>query len=270
MKKTQSQHIIIAPDSFKGSLSSEAAASAIAKGIQRALPDAQITKIPIADGGEGTLDCMLASAGGNKVPVTVCDPLGKRIEAEFGILESQKSSDAHAKAHAPIAIIEMAKASGLGLVPDAQRDPRRTSTYGTGELIRAALDKGCRQFILALGGSATNDGGAGMLQALGMRLMDQHGNEVDRGGGHLGQICSIDRTNFDPRIHESKFIIASDVQNPLVGPQGATHIFGAQKGATPDIIDQLESNMLHWADLIERETREFACMMHLVRVPLEE
>ncbi|WP_199622137.1 glycerate kinase [Paenibacillus alkalitolerans] len=235
--------IVIAPDSFKGSISSEAAAAAIEKGIKRFLPNAVTVKVPIADGGEGTLDSLFASADGRRVTVQVTGPMGAPVLAEYGVL-SQSG----------VAVIEMAKASGLCLVEADERDPLRASTYGTGELIKSALDDGCRDFILAIGGSATNDGGAGMLQALGMRLSDGGGSQVGHGGGELGRIAAIDDSEWDPRIAESRFVIASDVQNPLVGPEGATHVFGPQKGASPGIVADLERNMTVWANTIERKT----------------
>lgn len=235
--------IIIAPDSYKGSVSSEQAAEAISRGVLRACPEATVIQIPIADGGEGTLDCMIAAGGGQKVPVEVTGPLGTHLTAEIGLLRDGRT-----------AIIEMAEASGLCLIPRDELDPGAATTFGTGELIRAALDRGCREFILALGGSATNDGGAGMLQALGMRLLDREGLEVGRGGDELGRVATIDASSFDPRVRESRFTIASDVQNPLVGAEGATHVFGPQKGATSEQLAKLERNMIHWADKVEQST----------------
>lgn len=246
--------IVIAPDSFKGSISSEKAAEAIERGIKRCLPAAETVKIPIADGGEGTVDSLVAATGGRKVPVRVTGPLGEPVDAEYGILHEQNGEGIGAEDGGPIAVIEMAKASGLDLVPGERRNPLAATTYGTGELIRHALDAGFRRFILALGGSATNDGGIGMLQALGMRLIGRDGRNVGFGGGALAEITAIDDSAFDPRIAESRFIIASDVQNPLLGRNGATHVFGPQKGATPEMIETLERGMTHWADLIERKT----------------
>jgi glycerate kinase len=243
-KGSMNMKIVIAPDSFKGSLSSSMAADAIEEGIRRFLPNAVTVKVPIADGGEGTLDSLLTSAGGRRVWTQVTDPLGTPIQAAYGILDRSN-----------VAVIEMAQASGLGLVPEAKRDPMRASTYGTGQLIRAALDAGCREFILGVGGSATNDGGAGMLQALGMRLLDHDGLHMDPGGGGaLERIVTIEDCGWDARIAESRFILASDVQNPLVGPEGATRIFGPQKGASPEDIEVLERYMVSWADTIERTT----------------
>jgi glycerate kinase len=235
--------IIIAPDSFKGSISAIEAAKAIERGIKKYKPQAQTVLVPVADGGEGTLDCLIAAAGGTKIPVNVTGPLGAPVAAEYGLLEPDQT-----------AVIEMASASGLCLVTAEQHNPLVATTYGTGELIRQALDAGCRSFLLALGGSATNDGGAGMLQALGMKLLDSDGNSVGYGGGSLGNIAVIDDSGWDPRIAQSRFLIASDVQNPFVGVEGASHVFGPQKGATPEIVEQLEHNMLAWADLIAAKT----------------
>jgi len=237
--------IIIAPDSFKGCLSSEAAAAAIAAGVRRFLPSCELVQVPIADGGEGTLDSLLASTPGRRVAVRVRGPLGAPVDAEYGVLERDDK---------PVAVVEMAKASGLCLVPPAERDPLRASTYGTGELIRAALDEGCRDFILAVGGSATNDGGAGMLAALGLRLMDAQGEPVEPVGGRLDRIARIDDAGWDSRIAASRFVLASDVTNPFVGPEGASRVFGPQKGASPEVVEALERGMLAWADVIERHT----------------
>ena len=237
-------NIVIAPDSFKGCLSSEAAANAIERGVRRALPHAAIAKIPIADGGEGTLDSLLASAGGRRVAARASGPLGDPADAEYGVLAGGA------------AVVEMAKASGLGLVPEARRDPLRASTYGTGQLIRAALDDGCRDFVLAVGGSATNDGGAGMLQALGLRLLDADGTALAPGvgGGDLARVASIDDSNWDPRVAASRFVLASDVANPLLGPSGASRVFAPQKGASPEDVERLERGMANWADVVERHT----------------
>lgn len=235
--------IIIAPDSFKGSISASNAAQAIERGIQRYMPYAQTILVPVADGGEGTLDCLIAAAGGVKMSATVTGPLGAPVTAEYGLLEPDQT-----------AVIEMATASGLYLIPSEERNPLLATTYGTGELIRHALDAGCRSFLLALGGSATNDGGAGMLQALGMQLLDSDGNSVGYGGGTLDRIASIDDSNWDPRIAESRFLIASDVQNPFIGPDGASRVFGPQKGASPEMVEQLEQNLMAWADIIAIKT----------------
>jgi glycerate 2-kinase len=232
--------IVIAPDSFKGSISAVEAAHAIEKGIKRYLPDAQTVLMPVADGGEGTMDSMVAATKGRKIECTVTGPLGNPVKATYGLLGDGKTC-----------VIEMASASGLCLLPKDQLNPLLTTTYGTGELIKKALDDGHRHFILAIGGSATNDGGIGMLQALGMQLRDTLSEVVGYGGKELCKINTIDDTGWDKRIAESTFFIASDVQNPLVGIHGASHVFGPQKGATTEMVELLDQNMNHWADLVE-------------------
>ncbi|MEK5172200.1 glycerate kinase [Heyndrickxia sp. FSL W8-0496] len=235
--------IVIAPDSFKGSLSAFEAASAIDRGIKKALPGAETLVVPVADGGEGTMDSLVAATNGRKVDVTVTGPLLDKVQASYGILGDQQTC-----------VIEMASASGLCLIHPEQRNPLLTTSYGTGELIKKALDDGCRKFILAIGGSATNDGGIGMLQALGVKLLDSKRKPVGYGGAELSQIVAIDMEEFDARISTCDFIIASDVQNPLIGRNGASHIFGPQKGATPEMITFLDHHLSIWADLVEETT----------------
>lgn len=235
--------IVIAPDSFKGSLSAFEAASAIDRGIKKALPEAETLVVPVADGGEGTMDSLVAATNGHKVDVTVTGPLLDKVQASYGILGDQQTC-----------VIEMASASGLCLIHPEQRNPLLTTSYGTGELIKKALDDGCRKFILAIGGSATNDGGIGMLQALGVKLLDSNRKPVGYGGAALSQIVAIDMEEFDSRISTCNFIIASDVQNPLIGRNGASHIFGPQKGATPEMITFLDHHLSIWADLVEETT----------------
>ena len=231
--------IVIAPDSFKGSLSAMEAANAMNNGIKKAFPDAATVLLPIGDGGEGTMETLVAATGGEIRKVHVSGPLSNQVEAAYGVLGDGKTC-----------VIEMASASGLHLVPDGMLSPLKATTYGTGELILKALRDGFSSFIIGLGGSATNDGGAGMLQALGMHLLDKQGNEIDRGGGELCKVHHIDVNSFDKRIRECKFIIASDVQNPLVGVEGASHVFGPQKGATPKEVELLDLNLTNWADKI--------------------
>ncbi|USG64956.1 glycerate kinase [Brevibacillus ruminantium] len=235
--------VVIAPDSFKGSLSAFDVATAVESGIKKVLPEATTVLVPVADGGEGTMESLVAATKGRKVEVTVTGPLHTPVEAAYGILGDQVTC-----------VIEMASASGLYLVPAEKRNPLITTTYGTGELIKQALDDGCRRFILGIGGSATNDGGIGMLQALGMKLLDSEGNPVGFGGGVLEQIVTIDDSEFDSRILEAEFLIASDVQNPFVGPHGASHVFGPQKGATPEMVERLDRSLGLWADLVEAKT----------------
>ncbi|MBS4202254.1 glycerate kinase [Bacillus sp. FJAT-49732] len=232
--------IVIAPDSFKGSVSAIDAALAIEKGVKNAFPNAKTVMLPVADGGEGTLETLVTVTDGQKVHTKVKGPHGKEVNAYFGVLGDQSTC-----------VIEMAVASGLNLIEESERNPLLTTTYGTGELINAALDKGYRNFVLAIGGSATNDGGVGMLQALGMQFKDKDGNEIGYGGGELGKIHHISTEHFDQRIKESTFLIASDVENPLVGEQGASYVFGPQKGATDEMVKVLDQNLLHYANLVE-------------------
>jgi glycerate kinase len=235
--------IVIAPDSFKGSISAVEAAKAIERGIQKAFPDADTLCIPVADGGEGTLDTLVAATNGQKIPVLVTGPLGQKVEAEYGILGDGKTC-----------VIEMAKASGIPLIPREELNPLKATTYGTGELIKQALDDGFTTFVLALGGSATNDGGAGMLQALGLSLLDEQGNTISTGGAELAKIRSIDLSEFDERITDCQFLIASDVENPFIGPHGASYVFGPQKGATSEMVLLLDACLAHWADEVEKVT----------------
>jgi glycerate kinase len=235
--------IVIAPDSFKGSLSAVEAARAIERGIKKAFPEADTLCLPVADGGEGTLDTLVAATFGQKIPVFVTGPLGQKVEAEYGILGDGETC-----------VIEMAKASGIPLIPREELNPLKATTFGTGELIKQALDDGFTSFILALGGSATNDGGAGMLQALGLSVLDEQGNQISTGGAELTNISSIDLSDFDERIQDCQFLIASDVENPLIGPHGASHVFGPQKGATPEMALRLDACLAHWADEVEKVT----------------
>ncbi|WP_338579088.1 glycerate kinase [Pseudomonas sp. ML2-2023-6] len=229
--------IVIAPDSFKDSLSAEKVADAIAAGLAEVLPHAHLVKCPMADGGEGTVEAIVAAGNGQLRRNQVQGPLGEPVEAHWGWLP-----DSHT------AIIEMAEASGLQLVAPAQRDACISSTYGTGELIRAALDAGARRVILAIGGSATNDAGAGALQALGLGLFDEQGNSLARGGLALAGVVRIDLTGLDPRLTEVRFEIAADVNNPLCGEHGASAIFGPQKGASAEQVRLLDQALGHFAD----------------------
>ncbi|MBD0382089.1 glycerate kinase [Paenibacillus sedimenti] len=233
--------IVIAPDSFKGSLSAKEAGQAIEHGIKRALPESMTKIIPMADGGEGTMECLIDATGGRFVEAVVKNPLNREIKSGFGILGDGITC-----------VIEMAMSSGLYLIEKHERNPLLTTTYGFGQLILKALDHGCRQFILGLGGSATNDGGAGMLQALGAELLDDEGNSIGFGGGNLGRLAAIRMDRMDPRLAESSFVLACDVDNPFVGPTGATAVFGPQKGATPEMLRELDDHLRHFADLIEQ------------------
>ena len=230
--------IIIAPDSFKDSLSAEGVARAIAEGLGRVLPEAQLIECPMADGGEGTVAAVLAACNGELRQQRVSGPLGAAVDAHWGWLPGTAT-----------AIIEMAEASGLQLVPCEQRDACITSTFGTGELIRAALDAGAQRIILAIGGSATNDAGAGALQALGIGLFDAQGEEVPAGGLALAGVTRVALEDIDRRIGQVRFEIAADVNNPLCGEQGASAIFGPQKGAMPAQVGELDAALGHFADL---------------------
>ena len=243
--------IVIAPDSFKGSVSSAEACDSIAEGIRRVLPKAQIVSIPMADGGEGTVEALVTSTQGQLRTVTVTGPLGEPVNAVYGILGASESKG---KSKTIIAVIEMAAAAGLTLVPKNKQNPLYTTTHGVGQLIRDALDQGCRDFIIGIGGSATNDGGAGMAQGLGVRFLDRNQNEITAPmtGARMGRVDSIDSTQLDPRIAESNFVVACDVQNPLLGPTGATRTYGPQKGADAEALEILENNMTHIITKIEK------------------
>ncbi len=231
--------IVIAPDSFKGSVSALEAARAIEQGLRRVFPDAVIEKIPMADGGEGTVQSLVDATGGHLHTRRVLAPLENEVDAQFGILSDGET-----------AVIEMASASGLTRVEPHERNPLRTTTYGTGQLIHTALEVGCRRLIIGIGGSATNDGGAGMAEALGVRLLDTNGKQIQRGGGSLGQLASIDVTGLHPAIAETETVVACDVNNPLTGPDGASHVYGPQKGATPEMIETLDGHLAHFDDIL--------------------
>ena len=234
--------IVIAPDSYKESLSALEVAQAVEAGFRQVFPDADYVLVPVADGGEGTVDAMVAATGGRKETVTVSGPLGEPVEAFYGLTGEGDT-----------AVIEMAAASGLALVPPDRRNPLLTSSRGTGELIRAALDAGARRFILGIGGSATNDGGAGMVQALGARLLDLEGRELDGSGGDLARLERIDVSALDPRLAECRIEVACDVDNPLTGARGASAVFGPQKGATPEMVQALDANLARLARIVGRD-----------------
>ena len=233
--------IVISPDSFKGSLAADEVAQAMAAGIRALDQSIETLILPVADGGEGTLESLMSATNGRLVTVVVQDPLERKISADYGILGDEETC-----------VIEMAKASGLTLLHREERNPLYATSYGTGELIKHALDAGFRKFIVGIGGSATNDGGVGMLKALGMKFLNCDGADLGTGGGALDQLSHIDMSEFDPRIEDSKFIIACDVDNPFIGTNGASHIFGPQKGATESIVSILDQNLKTLADVIER------------------
>ena len=235
--------IAVAPDSFKENLSAVEVARAIAEGLKKVAPDVQVLEIPMADGGEGTVETLVADTGGQIISCDVTGPLGEKIrKARFGILGDGNT-----------AVIEMAASSGLALVPKNARNPLKTTTYGTGELIKAALDRGVEHIIIGIGGSATVDGGVGMAQALGAKFLDKKGKKIGFGGGQLARLEKIDLTSLDPRIGKTEVIVASDVTNPLVGKNGAARVFGPQKGATPEMVKTLEKNLHHLSKVIERD-----------------
>ncbi len=233
--------IVVAPDSFKGSVTALQAASAMETGLRRIFPDAAIEKIPMADGGEGTVQSLVDATGGHLQTRRVLAPLGNEVDAQFGIL-----------ADGDTAVIEMAAASGLTLVPPDKRNPLQTTTYGTGQLICAALEAGCRRLIIGIGGSATNDSGAGMAAALGAKLLDASANPIPRGGGGLGKLAAIDITGLHPAIADTETVVACDVNNPLTGPEGASHVYGPQKGATLEMIETLDAHLAHFDAVLAR------------------
>lgn len=232
--------IAIAPDSFKGSLSATEVANAIEKGIKKVDINIETVKIPMADGGEGTVESLVEATGGKYIKVKVNDPLMREIEAVYGILGDNKT-----------AVIEMAQASGLPLLKKEERNPMKTTTYGTGQLIKHAVNSGCKNIIIGIGGSATNDGGAGMAMALGAKLLDKEGKDIPLGAEGLIKLKTIDLATFDEKIRECKFIAACDVENPLVGEKGASHIFGPQKGADKDMVKVLDEYLEHYGNLLE-------------------
>ena len=234
--------ILLAPQAFKGSISALSAGQAMERGIKRALPQADVAILPIADGGDGTVEALVNATHGKFRKSNVTDPLGRQTSAKWGILGDKKT-----------AIIEMSVASGLRLVEPDKRDPLITTTYGTGELIKAALDEGCKRLIIGIGGSATNDGGAGAAQALGVRLLDANGHEIGWGGAALINLATIDTSDLDPRLRNVEVLVASDVTNPLVGPEGASYIYGPQKGASPEMVRLLDRALQHFGQVISKQ-----------------
>ncbi len=234
--------IVVAPDAFKGSLTAAAAAEAMARGVRQAFPEAEVVTAPMADGGEGTVDALVAGTGGRIVTRMVTGPLGEPVQARFGLLGDGRT-----------AAIEMAEASGLLRVPPERRDPRITTTYGTGELIRAALDLGVSRILIGIGGSATNDGGAGMVQALGGKLLKADGSPIGFGGAALLELDRIDLSDLDPRLAAVELLVACDVDNPLTGPRGASAVYGPQKGATPEMVALLDRALGRLAEVMRRD-----------------
>lgn len=245
--------VVIAPDSFKESLDAERVAEAIARGFRSVISDIETCSIPVADGGEGTTEALVAATSGSLHHNRVTGPLGEPLDALWGLLGEQPNL--------PVtAVVETASASGLDKISADQRDALRATTYGTGELILAALDRGVRRIILGLGGSATNDGGMGLLSALGVRFLNRSGETLPGGGAALADLASIDLSQLDPRVAETEFLVACDVDNPLLGERGASAIFGPQKGATPEQVKQLDSALARLADIsaeaVGKDSRE--------------
>lgn len=233
--------IVIAPDSYKGSLSAVEVANAMEKGALAVFPHAEIIKVPIADGGEGTIDALLTATNGYKLYETVRGPLGRNVQAQWGILGDNKT-----------AVIEMAAASGITLVSEDELDPLRATTYGTGQLIKAALDRGLRKIVIGIGGSATNDGGVGMAKSLGVRFLDKWANDVPEGGVGLKDLAEIDITGLDKRLAETNILVACDVDNPLCGEKGASAVYGPQKGTTPMMVKMLDQALYNYANIAAR------------------
>jgi glycerate kinase len=236
--------VVIAPDKFRGSLTAAEAAIAIAEGVRRAHPSAQIVSVPMADGGEGTVEALVAATGGTCGEAIVSGPLGDPVSARFGLLGDGVS-----------AVLEMATASGLALIPGDRRDPMRASTRGTGELLLSAIDAGASRILIGIGGSATNDGGAGFAQALGYRLLDRDGLDLPPGGGSLDRIDHIDPSGHDGRLEGVSISAACDVNNPLCGPSGASAVFGPQKGASAEDVIRLDRNLANFARVISRDLK---------------
>lgn len=236
-----SPRIVLAPDSFKESMTAAEVCAAMEAGFRAAFPAARFVRVPMADGGEGTLRSLVDARAGRIERVTVTGPLGRPVEAELGLLPDG------------VAVVEMASASGLGLVPPFERDPRVTTTRGTGELVLAALERGVRSLILAIGGSATNDAGAGFAQALGFTLLDAEGRELPSGGAALARLHRIDASGADPRLAGLAINVACDVDNPLCGPAGASAVYGPQKGASPGVVAELDAALAHFAIVVRRD-----------------
>ncbi len=235
--------IVIAPDSFKGSLRSPEVCRAIASGFRKVFPDAELILIPMADGGEGTTDAAIQATGGSLKTLNVHDPLMRQVDAAYGITPAGQ------------AVLEMASAGGLELIADHERNPLKTTTFGVGEILCRIINDGAREIILGIGGSATVDGGAGMLQALGFVLLDKDGNPLADGigGGGLLQIASLDTSKVLSGLENITIKVACDVTNPLLGPAGAATVFGPQKGATPAMVGELEANLAHWFDILKKQ-----------------
>ncbi|WP_026882163.1 glycerate kinase [Clostridium akagii] len=234
--------ILLAPDSFKESMTAKEVCEAMERGIKKVNKSINCIHVPMADGGEGTMQSLVDATGGNIYYLNVVGPLGNEVKASYGILGDGETG-----------ILEMASASGLHLVPIQKRNPLITTTYGTGQLIKACLDYGVKKLLIGIGGSSTNDGGAGVIQALGGKLMDKGGNEIGFGGGELSNLANIDLVDFDPRLKNTLIEVACDVNNPLCGAKGASNVFGLQKGATSQMIEELDINLRHFAKIVKEQ-----------------
>lgn len=237
--KHKDMTITLAFDSFKGSLRSDEVADAFEEGLRTVLPDCEVRKAYVADGGEGTMEAIVKSLNGSFIETTVSDPIGRAVKARYGIIDNGQT-----------AVIEMAVASGLTLLKPEERNPMLTTTYGTGELIADAISRGCRRFLVGIGGSATNDGGTGMLSALGFRFLDKERNTLKGCGGTLAEIDSIDASQAMSELKDCEFVIACDVTAPLYGPNGAAHVFAPQKGANKEMVAQLDAGLRNFASAI--------------------
>ncbi|WP_369833159.1 glycerate kinase [Companilactobacillus pabuli] len=234
--------IVLAPDSYKNSLTAKQVAQSMKKGFAKVYPDAEFVNVPMADGGEGTVQSLVDARNGQMITETVVNPLGNKTQAQYGLIDDGQ-----------VAVIEMAQASGIQFINQFTQNPYVTTTFGTGELIKSAIQKGAKTIIIGIGGSATNDGGAGMAQALGAKLLDDKDKELQYGGAMLKKLDHIDISQMLPELKDVKVIIASDVTNPLTGKNGASHVFGPQKGASPEMVDFLDEALSHYADVLKRD-----------------
>ena len=232
--------VVVASDSFKGCLRSDQVADAVESGVLKVFPDCEVVKLPVGDGGEGTMEALVSAMGGHVIALSVQDPLGRPVEAEYALLNDGS------------AVIEISKSSGLTLLSQGERNPLKTSTYGVGQLIADALRKGCRRFLVCIGGSATNDAGTGMLEALGYRFVDSVGTEMNGCGENLIKIKDVDSSAAMPELKESEFIVACDVDSPLYGPNGAAYVFAPQKGADAAMVEELDRGLRHFADIMQK------------------
>ena len=234
--------IVLAPDSYKNSLTAKEVAASMRKGFEKVYPDAEYVNVPMADGGEGTVQSLVDAKNGQMITEEVINPLGQKTDAYYGLIDDGQ-----------VGVIEMAQASGIQFINQFTQNPYITTTYGTGQLIKSAIKHGAKTIIIGIGGSATNDGGAGMAQALGAHLLDDKGQELQYGGAMLEKLASIDISDMMPELKDVKVIIASDVTNPLTGPNGASHVFGPQKGASPEMVEFLDQALSHYADILKRD-----------------